>query len=91
MPPGNVPRSAERIAIIIKQGVEIQRAREAQGLTQRQAAEQIGTRIGTLKGWEQGRRGAPPSMLDRLVIEWGASSKILGMKAGICTHCGRPV
>ena len=49
------------------QRLAILRARLSQGLSQPAAGELLGVSAGTLKNWEQGRRGAPEDVRARIV------------------------
>lgn len=47
---------------------ELQKAREAAGLTQQQAADKLGIAVGTLRNWEQDRRH-PTALLQQTVLK----------------------
>lgn len=46
---------------IVNPGNEVAQARQELGLTQEAFAKLLDTPVGTVRGWEQGRRQPPPS------------------------------
>ncbi|MBX6315361.1 MAG: helix-turn-helix domain-containing protein [Isosphaeraceae bacterium] len=77
-----------RVELLCRVGAAFAQARRRAGLTQREAARQLGVSVDAVRSWEQGRR-FPSSAYRRAAITWGGDPEALLGDIECCPTCGR--
>lgn len=90
MPNISANASIKRRRILLAQAKTIRLRRDARGLTQAEAAAELGIAAEAYRSYEYGKRQPPPALRKRLIDEWGCSAPALAYRLGACPCCGRP-
>lgn len=90
MPNVNANASPKRLRVLRAQAKTIAVRRCVRGLTQPQAAAELGVSVETYRSWEYGKRQPPPEIRAHLIEEWGCAAQALAYSLGACPCCGRP-